>query len=65
MHTHTITIPPTPLTTALDVAYRLTFDHGAEQVIRLTLTRVDDEADHVTGTIVIESDPRVQDVAPA
>jgi len=63
MQTHTITIPPTPITDALDVAYRLTFDHGAEMVVRLTLTYVGEEPDHVTGTIEITSETRVQDSA--
>jgi len=64
MPTHTITIPPTSISDALDVSHRITFDHGAELVIRLTLTAVDDEPDHVTGTIELISDTRIQDSAP-
>jgi hypothetical protein len=65
MPTHTITIPPTPITDALDVSHRIIFDHGAELVIRLTLTYAGEEPDHVTGTIELISDTRINDSAPA
>jgi hypothetical protein len=61
MQTYSIPIAPAPLVEPLRRSFRLTFDHGVEMTVTLTLSRVPDDPDHVSGAIAIVSETRVQD----